>query len=249
MKYVSLITLLLTANHGLTQTNTLFGKYQSGHYFINFISDSTLEFNVNSGGCLTYDLYGYGKYKIIEDKVEVRTIKSDSEFDSKYQVVKDLNDSKRVVILIEDGKSEPLAYCNVLLKNRNSDELIVGMASNEIGIAIFDNLSLSQINECFIEVTSLWSAFEIPLSEVIGKSIKVTLSYHLVIQNERVVFNIKADSNSIETSGPEFIDRKVNRKPEFRWKTRVVFTKWPWNWNFKKAKHFHDSESTLFVRQ
>ena len=61
MKYVSLIILLLCTEVGLTQTTTFFGKYQSDKYFINFISDSTLEFMVKQVGCFSSNMYGYGK--------------------------------------------------------------------------------------------------------------------------------------------------------------------------------------------
>ena len=183
---------------------------------------------------------------IIGDKIQVETIKHDSEYRSRFKIIKDLNEVNRVEILFaESSEHWPFVY----VVSKDGEHLKVARL-NENKIAVLENLTQSDIEHGIIQVPYFENNTpEIPLADVIGKSIEAILTEYMLIENERVVFNIKTESNSIETCAPQFIDRKVKRNHIIWGKLRVVLTRWPWKWDFKKADPCHDSEPTVFVKQ
>jgi len=246
MKNIAIIILFLTAKIGFSQSGQLIGIYNSGSNYLNILSDSTLEFKTTYGCCLLIDIYGFGNYRIVDDIIQVNTIQSENDLHSYYQVINDLNAHDRLDILIEDS-SIPIAYCNVVVKEKESKKIIQGTSSDESGLANFENLQINQIDKIIVQISLIgYDTYEIPLAEIIGKSVKVILSPYKVIKNKTVIFNIISDNGSTTIIGPIFPKTKEGRRFERKVKIRMIFSRWPWKWNFKNT---HEAKPTEFVKQ
>ena len=235
MRIQWLFILVLIAKTAFGQT-TFSGSYESGHDFVNFLSDSTLEFKVLYGSCLGTNLYGYGKYTIKKKKIKVNTIRHTSEFDMHYHVLKPLGDSTKIEFYIEDLSSQPIQYCNVVLREENAKNIDAFATADERGYAVLENLGIAQIENLVVEL--MFMGFEtvtIPLKEVLGKSVKVAMSQYEIVADKKVFFEISYESDSTQIVGPEF-------------RGKTLFTTWPWKWR-QTCKYRNTSESKIFRKK
>jgi hypothetical protein len=211
------------------------GRYVSGDYFINIISDTAMEFHMNSGGCLSHNMYGYGSYTFNGKKVKVKTKKHDSQFSPTYQVRNDYGDSSIVQLSIYNSSGELAEYYEVLLMDRKNKPQVVDYArSNELGYAEFEALSGLDIQNLDLVVNCFaYGKFKIPLTKVVGKNISVYLKQCELIENTTVILRVDNKVDSIYVSHPKIRKRQTRCGRKLRNVIYTMFTHWPWKWNFK----------------
>jgi hypothetical protein len=247
MRNQCLIILVLIAKIGFGQA-TFSGKYESGSDFVNFLSDSTLEFKVLYGAGLGTYLYGYGEYKIKKDKIKLKTIEHSSEFDAHYGTIKSLNDSTKIEFYIEDLTTQPIQYCYVVLREMNAKKIDTVVISDELGFAVLRNLENAKIEKSLVELMSMgFETVTIPLKEVLGKSVKVVMSEYNIVTDKKVFFEIRNAASTTQIVGPEFHNGPLGMHKIWR-TTSIVFTTWPWNWK-QTFKYNHEAESKIFEKK
>jgi len=243
---IILSIIVLTAKISFSQNGQFIGLFKSGENYLKIISDSTLEFKTTYGCCLLIDIYGFGTYKITDDIIHVNTIYADNEMNSYYNVINDLNTNDRIELQINNFLT-PIPYFNIALKETDSKKITNGTCSDENGVASIENIQKNQIDNLIVQISLIgYDTYEIPLTEIIGKSIEVTIKPHEIIENETVIFRITSADNMTKITGPIFPKTRESRKFNRKVKTRMIFTKWPWNWKFKDT---HKPEPTEFIKQ
>lgn len=247
MRNQYLIILLLIAKIGFGQS-TFSGRYESGSDFVNFLSDSTLEFKVLYGSCLGTNLYGYGEYTLKKDKIKVKTIYHPSEYDMHYSVVKTLNDSTKIEFDIENLTSQPIQYCYVIVRENEAKKIHMVVISDERGFAVLENLAKAQIEKSVVELSSIgFETVVIPLKDVLGKSVKVVMSEYNIVADKKVFFEISSDSITTQISGPEFHNTTLGMHKVWQ-TTSLLFTTWPWKWS-QSCKYRNKSELKIFRKK
>jgi hypothetical protein len=71
-KYLILLFVVLFRD-GVSQPVSIIGFYQNGSFFVNIISDSTLEFRSEYGYCLVQEICGCGTYHVEKNEIWVHT--------------------------------------------------------------------------------------------------------------------------------------------------------------------------------
>lgn len=243
MKKILVILLFITAKTGFSQTNPLIGKYLSNDNYLN-LTDSIIEFKTSCGSGLLITIYGYGTYKIVDNKIQVNTFKPAEDKSSSYQVTGNLNYSNAIDITLLDSIS-PISYTKIaVLENK---KVITVTDTDTNGHKILKDLTLENSNNTTIKFALLgYDTFEIPLNQVMGKSIKVFLRPYRVLKGETVLFDIVYDNGKPKIIGPIFPETKEIRKYKKKRNFRMICTSWPWNWNFKTID---ESVTTEFVKQ
>src|SRR5947207_2599860 len=92
MRHILYILTFLYCSVSFGQTR-LSGIYKNDKNYVNFSSDSTVEFKTEYGCCLTSVIYGRGTYKVINDKIVINTTNTLSEFKTNISSSKNLDDS------------------------------------------------------------------------------------------------------------------------------------------------------------
>lgn len=228
-------------------TGSYFSKYGGG--FIS-VSDSLIEFQTLYGCCISTTLYGYGKYEIRKDSVFISTGTPKIGRGSTYQVLGDLPKQDEIKIkVMSDQEPNPFAFLAVI--DKSTEEIIWRGPCNRIDTAFWiDSLPVNNIDNKIVEVFDIGSGqFEIPLSEIIGKSILVNLANYKVL-HELVAFKVSSDSGRTTLTGPIFPLTKEEIKEAKKAKRKrhldMMRWNWPWRWRFKSN---HVAQPRTFVRQ
>jgi hypothetical protein len=242
------IILSLTFNLVIGQERDLTGRYLSSDNYV-IISDSSLEFRTSYGCCVLTDLYGFGKYEILKDTIYVSTEKPSSSNCSKFKILNNLSSSNEISVKVENN-GKPIEFCTVTIDDNVKKKIIYGVYTDTSG---FVNLKLKP-NDHFENKTLTiiilgYDKFQIPVSEIIGKSIEVNLVNYLVLIDRKVAFKIQKDNYSTKLLGPFFPatdEEKLEMKKTMRKRKRQMRThSWPWNWQYRDT---HKIIPTTYVK-
>jgi len=80
------------------------GKYTNGYNFLDFKSDSLVDFNINSGGGISYNYQGAGNYKVTDGFLQINLVK----LTSTYTIVKPMNElqkSDNLTVFVNDAET------------------------------------------------------------------------------------------------------------------------------------------------
>jgi hypothetical protein len=213
-----LTILLLTFNIAHGQSSLLTGKYVSGDNYV-LVSDSTLEFKSSYGCCLLVDFYGYGKYRLRGDTIFLTTEKPLNEHLSTFKILNDLPNPFQANLKVECNR-RPIQFCNISIKDKYSNRIKFSGFTDSNGVVKIDNFENSILTISFLGYDRL----EIPLKDIIGKSILINLLDYEVLSNKEVVFILLRDITSVRLSGPFLLQtkdkvketKKAQRKRRFR---------------------------------
>lgn len=216
------VILSLTFNLAFGQIQPLTGKFVSRDSYV-VITDSSLEFKIaNDGGLITY-MYGYGAYNIQNDTVYVTTSTPPQGHNSYFQITADLPSADKITVRVYD-KSDVMPFYNFVLVDKKSNEIIQGATADKTGRASLDTLPTTNTQDFIIHITSLgYDDFDIPLNEIIGKSVSVYLQPYKIIENKTAKFKWVSDNNSVKLTGPFFTPtKKPKQKRRDKQKTWVT---------------------------
>ena len=246
MKRISII-LSLTFNLVIGQESNLTGRYISSDNYV-IISDSSLEFRTSYGCCVLTDLYGFGKYEILKDTIYVSTEKPRSSNCSKFKILNNLSSTNEISVKVENN-GKPIKFCTVTIEDNIKKKIIYGVSTDTSG---YVNLKLKPNDHYENETLTIfilgYDKFQIPVSEIIGKSIEVNLVNYLVLKDRKVAFKIQKDNFTTKLLGPFFppTDKeKLELKKTMRKGKRQIMThSWPWNWRYQDT---HEIIPTTYV--
>ena len=250
-KFLFLLFYLLIPKFFLAQNNQLIGIYTAhnnvNNNYIKIISDSILEFKSFIGSCLLVPIYGYGKYKVLSNKIIVKTVRVDNEMNSCYDIIKNLDDKNKTEILVYD-LNDPIPYCHISLKEGNKEKVILETNTDNNGFLTIDNLDKFPIDNSIVEIGLLgYDTYEIPLKEIKGKRIRVEIKPYEILENRTVVFNIDTTENHLKIIGPIFPETKESKKAKRKLRIKIMLTTWPWKWRFRNFSH--EPKTFEFIKQ
>lgn len=201
------------------------------------------------GCCLTEDLYGFGKYRIINDSIYITISKPPAGHGSSYHLLNDLPTKEKLDIKVQcNGK---LVYgCQVILRDKTTAKIIKGTTSDISGLALMDSLPIESVETKIVSLNLMgYDPIDMPLTEVSGKLILVNLTDYRVLRDREVVFRLFSDSNSFKLIGPFFPltkkEKKENKKLRRKLNFQTVIHAWPWHWRFRDT---HIVKPLEFVR-
>jgi len=238
----------LTFNLVNGQERNLTGRYLSSDNYV-VISDSSLEFMTSYGCCILTDLYGFGKYEILEDTIYVSTEKPISSNCSKFKTLNNLSAANEISVKVENN-GKPVKFCSLTINDNFKKKFIYGVSTDTSGFA---KLKLEPNDHYENETLTIfilgYDKFQIPVSEIIGKSIEVNLVNYMVINDRKVAFKIQKDNYSTKLVGPFFPptdEEKLELKKTMRKRKRqMMIHSWPWNWRYKDT---HEIIPTTYVK-
>jgi hypothetical protein len=192
--------------------------------------------------------YGFGKYAIVDDVIELTLTGNQSEFASTYEVTDSLGGIDRIVFQMQSKTSEPIEFVNITLRHKAKRRLSHMVSSNAKGEAVLRNLPHENWNEYSVEVSEFGlNALTIPLSEVARKSVRVMLTGNTALTHGKLFFNFEEDGTGVKIIGPYFNNERKRRVRERNRKARVIFTIWPWRW--KRAWNYrHEIRPIIFSK-
>lgn len=243
------ILLSLIINLAHAQDLRITGRYVSNDNYVE-VSDSTIEFMTSYGCCLLINIYGQGTYKIVNDSVYVTTGKIANGHGSTYRTLEDLPSNNQVRFVIQTN-GEPISVCYVSLDDNTTNKIIQGAYTETSGLASLDNIPPDHIENSVVTISKLgYDRFQIPLNEIIGKSVRVNLTDYQVVREKQIVFKVLTDNDSTKLIGPFFLltkeEKKEIRKSRNKSYRRMMVNRWPWQWRFKDT---HVVVPTTFVKQ
>lgn len=246
-----LTLLFLTFNIAYGQNMLLSGKYVSDNNYV-LVTDTTIEFKTSYGCCLLVDLYGYGKYKIQNDSILLTTEKPLNEHCSSFKILNNLPNASQVHIKVESSR-QPVQFCNLYLKDKLSDRISYSYSTDSIGIAQLDNLPAEHYENILLSIYTIgYDRIEIPLNEIMGKSILINLLDYEVLRDKQVAFKLLHDTASTKLVGPFLLQTKDQlkkaEKAQRKRNAQSLVRTWPWNWHIKNTDS-HTATPTTFVRQ
>ena len=232
MKHLLTILNFCTVSLGFSQQIELNGTFwaDSTHY-VEVSRNDTIEFFSEYGCCLLTEVYGIGTYEIQDSILKVTPTTPRTSMKSNYQIENDLNQPDKIQITVM-GSGEPVKFCNVVVKDKLTQEILMGASTNEMGFVEFTTTDIDLSENLIIESSSLgMDSYSMKLQNVVGRSIIVDLKPIRVIRDRIVEFKIRKEFDSIQLIGPIFPDSE-DEKMSGKDKLRMVLTNWPWNWNF-----------------
>lgn len=221
------ILLILNLENCFCQNQSLIGNYKSFDSYIHIISNDSLEFMSTIVGGFITTIFGCGRYVVENDKILLKAVRPNTTNFSSF-LIKDSIESRRIEILILDN-SNPIMGCNAIIGYKNKRKVLLGNVADKNGKLIFDNLAAVSVEKAFLKLSLIgYDSFEIPLKDVIGKSIEVNLSPFIILDNKNISFQIVQSDMDYQIIGPYF--EKV----------------WTKKWNNKGNK---TSEAKIFKKQ
>lgn len=232
MKHLVTIIFLFPLSLVFSQKSELPGTYwaDSTHY-VDVASNDTVEFFSEYGCCLITEVYGIGAYEIRDSLLIINTDTPKNAMNSSHKTIRELDQMNNIHLQVMNS-GQPVPSCNFVIKDKQTQKILMGGSTNDTGFVEF-TVSDSKLNErLFIEITYLgMDSYTIQLIDVLGKSITENLKPFRVIQDKMVHFKIREVTDSIQLLGPIYSNTK-DAKMNLRDKFRMMFTNWPWHWNF-----------------
>lgn len=226
-----ILTLIFINCH--SQTISLPGEYTSSNGYIN-ITDSILEFKTLYGCCLLSEIYGFGTYKIANNKIVVNTIWRNNENFSNYRIIKSIDSQDKIELIINNFEAEfPFSEIIITIMSENQRKEYNGYYFENKDSILIENLDFNKTENKIIQIFNCNDKLQIPLNNALGKSIVVNMKPYRTIQNERITFNIFQESHGIKIVGPYFEKQKQDSNMSIKIKLRTIISNWPWNWNLK----------------
>ncbi|MGB6037594.1 MAG: hypothetical protein WBG42_15070, partial [Cryomorphaceae bacterium] len=232
MKHLITILIFFCVSFGFSQDSELIGTFwaDSTHY-VKISSNDTIEFFSEYGCCLLTEVYGIGTYEIRDSTLTITTAAPKSTMSSNYQIIRQLDQLDKIQLAVKDS-GEPVKFCNVLIKNKLTQEIVMGASTTEMGFVEFTTTDIDLSESLIIEFSSLGlDSFSMNLLDVVGRSVMVDLKPFRVVRDRIVEFKIRREFDSIQFIGPIFPDSE-DETMSGKDKMRMVFKNWPWNWNF-----------------
>lgn len=197
------------------------GRYYSGSNYL-ILSDSSIEFKYNN-------VYGFGPYKIKQDKIVVRTVTKIHKYSSKYVIdsIIDSKDKFRVSIFNPQDILPWMTFISVKkAKHRKDNSFIMVENSNPVLVEIFNS---SDSEDKVVIFNNVYDKLVIPLNDILGRSIKVYMTDNTTLMDEKVTFKIIKNPNETIITGPFF---KLSKQEK---KLYGLNHTWPW----KRKSHCH----------
>lgn len=251
MKYILCILFALTLRVGFSQQKSIAGKYGSNDNYI-ILTDSTIKFKTQWGCGFRTTLYGYGSYKLQNNIIYYNPDEKENTLKPNYTIIQSRDSSSITRIKIKDN-NEQIPYCTVYLREKRSDKLVNTFLADSNGIVVIENINGKHSEEIMVKPLLLgYGKVEIPLNEILGKSIVLDLSnaHDHYTADRTATFTIEEQGDSIQIIGPIFGQTHDLSKEEKKRKRKIItgtmVREWPWNWHFKDD---HTPVPTIFVKQ
>jgi len=248
MKGLSVLMLALIG-HGAFCQPDLQGGFVNGENRLDFLSDSTMEFRAHLGCCLLIRHYGFGHFKITDSVITVSLSHRENEYSPSYEIIDSLKGIDKIVLRVENKRSEPLAFFNIILRERRSKKIHSSVSASSAGTTTLRKLPPERDWENYeVSISEMgWGEITLPLEEIARKSVKVQLSDHTVMNNGVVFFHIRENNGEASIVGPFSYLEKKRKALERKRKARIIFTVRPSRW--KRALGFKHESSPIEFRR
>lgn len=246
LKPLLIVLAFLTFSQGICQENELRGTYWSDStYYVKIGTNDTIEFFSRIPSGFSFELFGVGRYEIIDSILRVKTFPPGPEIASGYKIIEELDDNDNAKLRVSN-KYGPVEYCNISVVDSSSRKNITWFDADENGVSHLNLVEADLSNEAIVRFSALgMDSFSIPLSEIKGYSVEVNLKPYRVLQNDLIDFKILSKNGTFYLMGPNY-PNSYDSRMKARDKLRIMLSHWPWHWNFS---HFQDTVPQVFKKE
>jgi hypothetical protein len=206
MKQLGIFLYLLCISLNINSQKLNLPCHNSNIEFINFISEDSLEFKINYGEGIISTLYGYGKYIERGRKILLKTVRPESQDNSQHHNIRSI-DTTSIEINVSWLK-EPISSCTVLICD-DRKKVVSGSVTDNQGYAKLSNLIFTDETNYKLLIGMVGrDIYDLPLKEVLGKSMNIELCPYRVLNGPEVIFLIKEKKDDRFLIG-QYIQKKI----------------------------------------
>jgi hypothetical protein len=208
-----LLSMILIPATLFAQTR-LSGIYKNKESYVQFLSDSTVEFKTLYGCCLLTDIFGTGYYSVQNDRLVILTKNAPLVFKARIFTSQNLNNPNAFKMVFIDSEGNEQDYIVPVLRNLKDSKF-----AQKIDVDTIQNVApniIHKTRQYYIDIHLIgMDRLKLPLDSVLGKSVVISLSHISAIEDCKVEFDIKDSSSIPYLLGPFLEDdrqRIANKK-------------------------------------
>jgi len=196
MKQLIIIILSLSSILCYSQKSKLIGIYPTGELSDTLIiTDSSLQFKYGN-------VYGFGSYKVRKDKIYVHAKYFTHKNSSYYEFESSLKTKDKFKITIFCPQNIIHSTNFLTVKEKNGRKEYLNWMINNSSPVLAENFNLKNPENKIVIIKNGSDKLIIPLSDVLGKSIKVNMTDNYTLMDETVWFRIIKNQYETILEGP-----------------------------------------------
>ena len=207
MKKILLSILIFIPYFIFSQNYNLSGEFKNGNNYIKIFPDSTLEFLTSNNNCLSVLVKGYGKYSLKDSIINIYTRDTVLSGNSKYSIIGNCDSLNKIEFEVHDDKMNVIPYVSIVA---NNGKKIKGGNADKGGkykITLNSNYEFVAISYIGYDY-----GYKIPVKNILGKKIDITLMPYQIIRMKHIEFHIRRTADETLIVGPYFFKEKSKKR-------------------------------------